>query len=576
MIIYCGLISSVVSASTLLDLKDGDEVDFKTKLLTLASTTIPVSKDCVLEMNENEISQIVELFNSNLVNVVVIHISFSNSSQYKQLLSGFHVSLSNPSGRNILCSLEDPDFQYVTWSLKVGIRNIKLNVKWNPKDCIKIGKIMSDFALNSAQHIVDSVNVATNYEICSSFKHDSFTPFLFNEVYPSSKYRFATKFNSECSTQNLLTRSNVWLDVLYPILIMMLFPSAYFLVQLWLWLNVGKGPSYLKNSKYYYTLDESALSPSIKTCRRGITVACRCVFIFVLICYCYYDYDPIFMQRGYGFSLVSSLLLFLCVYPTVLSCAFPRVLHCLLRSKNKFVKICCTIFYPFFVVGSAGIILIIFTIRTVTTLMFVQMSFLLGLFLNLIYFIPYFAFFSVLTFYCYTYWKTMEEKYFVLKQLIYEACREAQGINDGSIPNRNPEPNKDVIPVVPKELYDKIRKQLLPYKKNLLYFGLKMCWSFVFSYGIFKFASMQNELAVVIQIMTTASLGVMPHILNMEASRIFEERKTASTKKMKLNVKYMVEELIREDPKLAKTVIEQYGIHIPRFAYRMVRNQQEP
>ena len=165
----------------------------------------------------------------------------------------------------------------------------------------------------------------------------------------------------------------------------MLFPSAYFLVQLWLWLNAEKGLSYLKNSKYYYTLDESALSPSIKTYRRGITVACRCVFVFVLICYCYYDYDSIFMQRGYGFSLVSSLLLFLGVYPTVLSCAFPRVLRCLLRSENKFVKTCCIIFYPLFVVGSAGIILIIFTIQTVTTLMFVQMSFLLGLFLNLIY-----------------------------------------------------------------------------------------------------------------------------------------------------------------------------------------------
>ena len=568
LVLYCALISFVVSKH--LNIKDGHELDIKTTL----STTISVSKDYVVEMKENEILQIIELFNSNLVHVVDIHISLSNSTHNKPLLSDFHVLLWNPIGRNILCLLEDPDFQYVTWTLKVGIRNIKLNVKWDPKDCIKIGKIMSNFALKSAQNIVDSVNLATDYEICSSFKHNSFTPFPFNEVYPPSKYCFATKFSSGCSTQNLLTYSNAWFDVFYLILKITLFPSAYYLVQLWLWLNVEKRPSYLKNLKYYYTLDESAFSPSIKTYRRGIAVACRCVFIFVLICYCYCGYDPIFMQRGYGFSLVSSLLLFLCVYPTVLSRAIPRVLHCLLQSENKFVKTCWTIFYLFFVLGSAFIILIIFTIRTVTTLMFVQMSFLSGLFLNLIYFIPYFAFLSALTFYCCTYCKTMEEKYFVLKRLIYEACRETQNINNERISKRPPEPSNDAIPVVPKELYDKISEVLLPHKKNLLYFGLKICWSFVFSYGIFKFASMQNEFSVVIQIMTTASLGVMPHILTMVASRICEEQKTASNEKFKLNVRYMVEGLIREDPKLAKTAIE-YDMHIPIFTYRMVRNQHE-
>jgi hypothetical protein len=44
--------------------------------------------------------------------------------------------------------------------------------------------------------------------------------------------------------------------------------------------------------------------------------------------------------------------------------------------------------------------------------------FLLGIVLNLVYFIPYLASFLVLTFHCYSYWKSVEEKYFVLKQLI--------------------------------------------------------------------------------------------------------------------------------------------------------------
>ena len=96
LILYCGLISSVVSAHFNNDTThDRDELDVNSTLSTLGATTIPVSKDCVLEMKENEISQIVELLNSAIVNVVVIHISFSNRTHNRQLFSDFHVSLSN-------------------------------------------------------------------------------------------------------------------------------------------------------------------------------------------------------------------------------------------------------------------------------------------------------------------------------------------------------------------------------------------------------------------------------------------------------------------------------------------------
>ena len=185
-------------------------------------------------------------------------------------------------------------------------------------------------------------------------------------------------------------------------------------------------------------------------------------------------------------------------------------------------------------------------------------SFLLGLFLNLFYFIPYFAFFSVLTFYCCTYWKTTEEQYSVLKRLIYEACREIQNINNGCIPNRHPKPNEDVIPVVSKRLYDKIREELLPYDTNLFYFGLKMVWSIAFSYAIFTLINMLNEFNVtgLVQVITTASLGVMPHIFNMVGLKTNEERKKAWNEKLKLNVKYRVEELISENVKLYDYLIK--------------------
>ena len=68
---------------------------------------------------------------------------------------------------------------------------------------------------------------------------------------------------------------------------------------------------------------------------------------------------------------------------------------------------------------------------------------------------------------------------------------------------------------------------------------------------------MLNEFNVtgVVQVVTTASLGIMPHIFNMVASKMSEERKKASEETLKLNVENMVEDLIREDPERARTVL---------------------
>ena len=180
---------------------DGDELDINTTLSTLASTTIPVSTDCVLEMNENEISQIVELFNSNLVNVVVIHISFSNGSHEGQLFSDFNVSLSNPVGREILYALERQEFRFFPWTLKAGIGNFKLNVKGSQSDCTKTGKNATYFVLKSTQHIVDSINLETNYEVCSSFKETS-SGKVNQTCCQMTKLSLATKFNYKCPKGN--------------------------------------------------------------------------------------------------------------------------------------------------------------------------------------------------------------------------------------------------------------------------------------------------------------------------------------------------------------------------------------
>ena len=93
----------------------------------------------------------------------------------------------------------------------------------------------------------------------------------------------------------------------------------------------------------------------------------------------------------------------------------------------KIVYSCCSEFLGFFHLTG----LLFFLHVTLYVMINTIRYFLLGLFLNLIYFIPFFSFFYVLTFHRCSYCRSMEEKSFVLKRLIYEACRYAQGVSNG-------------------------------------------------------------------------------------------------------------------------------------------------
>ena len=557
LIFYCGLISSVVSAHFNNDTShDGDEPDINTTFSTLASTTIPVSKDCVLKMKENEMSQIVELFNSNLVNVVIIHISFSSSSHEEQLysVSDFNFSLSNPIGKEILTALEKEDFKYATWTLKVGIKNFKMHVSWSPNYCTRD----NHFAFKSTlQNIVNRLKIATNYEVCIFYFTLSIccpitTPYLsFNGCYLEENRPI---FGSE---------------IAWVVIYVMMYLFVIFYVM-WL-LSVFLSRT-LFNLKYpeYCKLQESTMSPSSVVFKitfeengRTISLIRTSVLICVLSYFCYLAFGlnvlfifsiPVFVSRVVFFSSlrprskikkasyvkfidrVSELPLKFLVWvggntlrPKCKSGQFENVVEiltlvfnvkfwkrkimmlydkcrifftCIHRPfKNRVLKklalciasvfaVLICFFYVFILLFFLVIVICIFpllcffislsvfsymeytfsnacsvnvclTFRYLTIIHFVTflgfsippavysiMFFLLGLFLNLIYFIPYFAFFSVLTFYCCTYWKTMEEKYFVLKRLIYEECRKIQYVNNGCIPNRHPKPNEKVLPVV--------------------------------------------------------------------------------------------------------------------------------
>ena len=635
---------------------------------TLPSTTIPVAKDCVLEMEEIEISEIVELFNNDRVHVVDIHVSFSNTSHDKEL-SDFHVKLLNPVGREILYSLKR--FGFITWTLSAGIRNFKLHVNESQNDCTERQKNVTDFAFENMQKIVRSVNLATNYEVWYSFKETSSVKV--HEICCQITKHNLPKCNHGCSKGNsFLYASEAPWDVIF----VMMFVFALFYLS-WL-LHV-----FLSRTQFdfgypkYYKLEESRMSLSFILFKivfekngRVVSFIRSCALVGVVS---YFSY-LIFREIAKVFILILSVfwaLSFVISYPcrpkttnflnilreikehrkelslTAISTGnflFPLgaefavlikiltlpfngrywkkiiktfytisasfiervrmkfrhpvlkilvlwtcyVLALLINALSVFIVFLCLIMLSFsisFMQLSVMIILIYtleyelpdsrcpgffnvlaafhitclegFFILTVIAMASAIQSFLLGLFLNLIYFIPYFAFFSVLTFYCGNFWKTMEEKYLVLKRLIYEACRDMEHVNNGCIPNRHSKREEKVLPVVSKELYDKIREKLLPYDTNLFYFALKIFWAFAFSFAILKLIEMLNEFNVtgVVQVITTASLGVMPHIFNMIALKTSEEKKKAREEKLKLNVKYMVEDLLREDPELARTVL---------------------
>ena len=674
LLFYCGLLSTVVSAHFNNDTShDGDELDINTTLSTLPSTTIPVSKDCVLEMKHSDISQIVELFNSHLVNVVVIHISFSNGSHEGELLSDFNVSLSNPIGRQILYALEMWVFRYFQWTLKAGIRNFKLNVKGSQNDCIKTGKNATDFALESTQHIVNSVNFSINYEVCSSFKETSSGKVNLT-CCQMKKPNLMTEFNYKCPKGKYFL-FEIDLPGFVISYMIMYFGSFY---SIWLLYVLLSRTEF--NLKYpeYYKLEESMMSPStillkviwdengrvVSFIRSFVLVGVFSYFWYLLLStdtpntdvsiivftslfvfwglvflvsnlfrstitessemlkrieeirsHFFVNILPMYRWKGnrrYFEDVVNIMIqpFNLKVWKAVIKTLYNNCKAFVIDKTRRYrvctLKTLALCFYSilallicFVWVSILFFFLTIYSISispgpavalfyatyaskyrndsrstfvlswylvfglffaSMPTMIIITMSilsFLLGLILNLFHFLPFIAFFSVLTFYCSTYWKTMEEKYFVLKQIIYEACQETQNINNGCIPNRHPKPGEKVLLVVSRKLYDKIREEFFPYHTNLFYFVLKMFWAITFSLGILALINMLNESNItgLVQVVTTASLGVMPHIFNMVGSKTSEAKTKAYNENLKLNVKYMVEELIREDPELARTVL---------------------
>ena len=202
-----------------------------------------------------------------------------------------------------------------------------------------------------------------------------------------------------------------------------------------------------------------------------------------------------------------------------------------------------------------------------------------GIFLNIVYFFPYITFISVLSFYAWNFWKSVEEKYFTLKALIYEEVEDinnnsnndntnsnndntnsnndnANSNNDNTNSNNNNDGSNncdddyEIVCVVSKELYDKIRERLLPYDENLFYFAVKLFFMVGFSYIALSLVRIfqASDASPAVQVLTSLSFGAIPYLLNIAVSRKGDEEKAAWKKQLRVRVKQQVIKLTTRNP----------------------------
>ena len=177
-------------------------------------------------------------------------------------------------------------------------------------------------------------------------------------------------------------------------------------------------------------------------------------------------------------------------------------------------------FYPqfFLVVDTVvSMSLYVFQFHISYILTFAIQSLLLGVFLNLTYFLPYLTAISVFTFYGHGIWKSVEEKYFVLKLLIYEECQE-----------KNAKTNEI---------------NGTPQSAPVCWAFIKLLWLLVFSYGILELVRMLHTFNTTagIKVVVTASIGILPRIFTtITWNAGGEERKEAWKKNIQLNLKRMM------------------------------------
>ena len=521
-ILYCGLIwliPSTVSAHS--NIKVEENV-----------------KDCDL-INEEQKLKILEHTNSRLVNVVNLQFSLPTSShnEFEQSLSDIQVSLSSPTGQIMLDALERWQFRLVSWTLKTGMRSVTLNVNESQIGCFEREKSAPVFALKGTQHIADRIDLATDYKVCSSYKN-TLTGQLHRTCCPINP-SLATPLNYECyDVKSFYFGSDTLSFYSFSMVILITFVLGMF------WFVKFVSMSEVNNSENIRvdvrTMPLCSFLFEFLRKKSGPVVSFFCYLAAISVfLYSYYLFrEAFFGPTTYSVRAVLTIFFLDCILSLLLSvCPLFSTVRRLIQWIYDLLP--APIYYICFFVGLLpfGLVVESAVAMSFYIILCAIYSFLLGLFLNPSHFILHIAFCSILAFYCYNFWQKMDDKYFVLKRIIHEACQEAQG-------NDNHAPNEHVIPVVSRELYDKVREEFLPYNTTLFKLGLQMFWAFAFSLSIFALLHNLNkyiDATVEVQIVTCAILAVTPYVFIIVREEVTEPPV----------LRNRVQELVRENPEIA-------------------------
>ena len=197
-----------------------------------------------------------------------------------------------------------------------------------------------------------------------------------------------------------------------------------------------------------------------------------------------------------------------------------------------------------------------------------------GLILNAVYFIAYITIISVFIFYFWTFWQYVETKYFTLKIQVYEVCKktilpDCCGGDDSDDDNGNSNGsgshvdnydsndsriiqkwkyNRNNEPMISKQFYDRIREEILPYNVPLFNFFIKVLLLVFFALFMFTVINILRtaDISGTVKVITTMSVSVVPHILNVVAAKISEERKNAQNEVQKIKVEKLVSKLTED------------------------------
>ena len=623
---------------------------------TINSKAANLDTDCVLQMKDSEITQIIKIIGSDIVNIVDFHF-FNDTGKNHELFADKEISLVTPVGREILLMLDDERYNFITYTLNAGRRNLKFYVRTSPEGT-KCKGTYNFLTSNTLEQIVQGKKKLKSYEIC--YLNKSRLSLKEGAV----KYKYNTKSVERicCRKKNKTTyEHSVEVSFFYQSTLWWLFTTAIIcLFPLYMAHLVCILQSYSDfetNHPKYCKLEERMTSPTSLLCqllwkRQGSMLVSfiRRILLIVTVLYsifsCYntstWASASIVLIVAVTSSLTISFCMFIIFYYEVIShetlnnfqssmimimtLNLKFIKSKLFHAKNKVIRnvpgavtstgnyllrcfgentyyffnylllsLLACLLMPIILFGSyfcvllleylilvqiirlgincnenesfgvrvlffmvdSSVTLILLTLQfpTYYMLTFALLSFLVGLFYNLTYFLPYLASLAVFAFYCCGFWKSLEEKYFSLKFTVYKVCKDKESDSAASADEDRPLPEgkKLVVPVVSKELYESIREKLLPYHTNLLWTGLKMFWMLLFSYGILELTHRLHSFnaTAAVQVVATAIVAILPYVFNTIFWNKGGKAKEDSLEEyLEQNVKRMVNKFKADHPDL--------------------------